>query len=249
MDEEDWLACAEPAKMLEFVKEKASDRKFRLFGCSCCRRIWHLIADPRSRQAVEASERFAEGTLSETELHLAQQQAHEASEAIRLAWAFAAAKVALPPRWWETMPESAVTAMLSGNSILNELELWEEVAEIAGDTSWATASETIDVAGEALPVGSAQYYAAFKEAKGKERLTQVGILRHIFGNPFQPYPAPAHWPSTVVQLAASLYYGHDCSFALHDALLEVGHPELAKHFQEKDHPKGCWALDVILGKE
>jgi hypothetical protein len=76
------------------------------------------------------------------------------------------------------------------------------------------------------------------------------LLRHLLGNPFRPYPAPASWPSTVVQLAESLYTGQDCCFALHDALLEAGHAELAEHFrQEKWHPKGCWALDVILGKK
>jgi hypothetical protein len=76
------------------------------------------------------------------------------------------------------------------------------------------------------------------------------LLRHIIGNPFRPYPAPASWPSTVVQLAESLYAGQDCCFALHDALLEAGHAELAEHFrQEKWHPKGCWALDLILGRE
>jgi hypothetical protein len=37
--------------------------------------------------------------------------------------------------------------------------------------------------------------------------------------------------------------------ALHDALLEEGHAELADHFrQEAVHPKCCWALDLILGK-
>jgi hypothetical protein len=75
------------------------------------------------------------------------------------------------------------------------------------------------------------------------------MLRHIMGNPFRPYPAPQSWPSTVVQLAESLYAGQDCAFALHDALLEAGHAELAEHFrEEKSHPKGCWAMDVVLGK-
>jgi hypothetical protein len=78
----------------------------------------------------------------------------------------------------------------------------------------------------------------------------VVLLRHIFGNPFRPYPSPPSWPSTVVQLAESLYAGQDCAFALHDALLEAGHAELAEHFrQETWHPKGCWVMDVILGKE
>jgi hypothetical protein len=46
-----------------------------------------------------------------------------------------------------------------------------------------------------------------------------------------------------------MYAGEACHFALHDALLEAGHPELAEHFrEEKDHPKGCWVVDLIVGK-
>jgi len=79
---------------------------------------------------------------------------------------------------------------------------------------------------------------------------QCDLLRHIFGNPFRPYPIPDSWPSTVTHLADAFYNGQDCAFALHDALLDAGHAELADHFcQETTHPKGCWALDLILGKE
>jgi hypothetical protein len=77
----------------------------------------------------------------------------------------------------------------------------------------------------------------------------AGLFRHIFGNPFRPYPAPPSWPSAVVQLAESLYGGQDWAFALHDALLEAGHAELAEHFRREPwHPKGCFAMDAILGK-
>lgn len=56
-------------------------------------------------------------------------------------------------------------------------------------------------------------------------------------------------PATARQLADYLCNGEDCGFALHDALVEGGHPDLAEHFrQETVHPKGCWALDLILGK-
>jgi hypothetical protein len=95
------------------------------------------------------------------------------------------------------------------------------------------------------------YIAAvnFAESLGKEKSLCL-LLRHIIGNPLRPYPAPLSWPSTVVQLAESLYAGQDCAFALHDALLEAGHGELAEHFrEEKSHPKGCWVVDLILGKE
>jgi hypothetical protein len=76
------------------------------------------------------------------------------------------------------------------------------------------------------------------------------LLRHIIGNPFRPYPAPPSWPTAVVALAEAIYNGADATFALHDALLEAGHPDLATHFHaEKEHPKGCWVVDLVLGKE
>jgi hypothetical protein len=83
-----------------------------------------------------------------------------------------------------------------------------------------------------------------------EKRHQATSLRHVVGNPFRPYPAPPSWPSSVVTLAEAIYAGEDCSFALRDALLEAGHPELAEHFaKEAWHPKGCWVVDLVLGKE
>jgi hypothetical protein len=53
----------------------------------------------------------------------------------------------------------------------------------------------------------------------------------------------------VVGLAQAIYNGADAGFALHDALLEAGHRDLATHFQaEQLHPKGCWAVDLLLAR-
>jgi hypothetical protein len=75
MTETEWLACTDPQPMLVAVWERLSDRKFRLFGCACCRRIWHLLTDPRSRRAVEAEEQHAEGLIGAAELRVARKAA------------------------------------------------------------------------------------------------------------------------------------------------------------------------------
>jgi hypothetical protein len=45
MTEQEWLTCTDPRPMLEFLRDKASNRKLRLFACACVRRAWHLLTD------------------------------------------------------------------------------------------------------------------------------------------------------------------------------------------------------------
>ena len=65
MIEVEWLTCTSPTDMPFFLRSKITDRKLRLIAAACCRRIWHLISDCRSREAVEWAERDAYELLSE----------------------------------------------------------------------------------------------------------------------------------------------------------------------------------------
>src|SRR5262245_39252044 len=47
--------------MARFLEASLGDRKLRLYFCACLRRVWSLIPDPRSRNAVEVAERYADG--------------------------------------------------------------------------------------------------------------------------------------------------------------------------------------------
>ena len=67
MTEAEWAAATDPVSLLNAV-QASSRRKYGLFVCACCRRLWHKLTDPRSRQAVEATEQFLDYGLSVEEL-------------------------------------------------------------------------------------------------------------------------------------------------------------------------------------
>lgn len=55
--------------------------------------------------------------------------------------------------------------------------------------------------------------------------------------------------STIQHPRQCSYAGGDVAFALADALLEAGHPELAAHLRgEAWHPKGCWVVDLLTDR-
>jgi hypothetical protein len=60
--EQEWNNCTSTLEMLAFLhKPGKSDRKLRLFAAACCRRHWDVLADARSRRAIEVGEAYADG--------------------------------------------------------------------------------------------------------------------------------------------------------------------------------------------
>ena len=57
-----------------------TDKDARLFACWCVRRVWHLLKDERSKNAVRVAERFARGKATSEELDAAGAAAGDAAK-------------------------------------------------------------------------------------------------------------------------------------------------------------------------
>lgn len=231
MDELLWLADRDPERMLLHLRRSArvSERRLRLWACACLRRLWVLIPEKESRNAVAVAEGYADGRVDEEALLRARRAAPEVDHEGRISYAHGAA---IQTTHYEgPRPEPTgrhVDAYRVGG------------AYAAAVVASFYAARGVFTTHAALLDGNA--------ARERERAAQADLLRHIVGNPWKPLVSPAHWPTTVNKLAEALYEGEDCSAALHDALLEGGHNDFAQHFRESYHPKGCAWLDAILGK-
>src|SRR5262249_54985154 len=67
MIEAEWRESTDPTPMLSFMRNKASDRKFRLLAVACCRRVWHLLDGEPWRKAVDIAQRFPDGGVGDNE--------------------------------------------------------------------------------------------------------------------------------------------------------------------------------------
>lgn len=74
MTDVEWMNCQDPARMLASLPGKASERHMLRFSVACCRRAWRLLADERSRRAIQTAEACADGSfpLQERELVVAE---------------------------------------------------------------------------------------------------------------------------------------------------------------------------------
>jgi hypothetical protein len=226
MTEAEWLASTDPTPMLEFLRGKASDRKLRLFASSCCRQSWRYIPDSASRRAVEVSELFADRKVRAAKLSAAASEANEVASSIA---------------------HEALITMTSS-----------KYAEKDGAYGAARcAARTID----AEQVGRLAWLAS-----PRPRSNQCALLRDNFGNPFRPSPplppAVLAWNDrTVPRLAQAAYEERHLPEGtldpgrlaiLADALLDAGCEDdsLIQHCREPGpHVRGCWAVDLLLGKE
>jgi hypothetical protein len=87
------------------------------------------------------------------------------------------------------------------------------------------------------------------------RAEQLQILHEIVGSPFHPVTLDSRWPtSNVLDLARTIYdeRAFDRLPILADALMDAGCADegiLSHCRSEGPHVRGCWVVDLILGKK
>ncbi len=83
------------------------------------------------------------------------------------------------------------------------------------------------------------------------------VVHCVFSNPFRTFPVAPAWltwnDSTVPKLARAIYadYGFDRLPILADALEDAGcdNADILAHCRGPGpHVRGCWVVDLILGK-
>jgi hypothetical protein len=157
-------------------------------------------------------------------------------------------------RWAVEVAERYADRRASRQELARAFLAAKEVAHLdnaafAAAAACAPQGDADRVAGQAALAGDPRHWAA-------ERAEQAGLVRDLFGNPFllAPNPEPAWGAGPVVELARTIYEGRwfDRLPLLADALEAAGcaSDELPAHLRAPGpHARGCWGLDLLLGKE
>jgi hypothetical protein len=99
------------------------------------------------------------------------------------------------------------------------------------------------------------HFARRALASESEALLQTSFLRDIFGNPFRSVMFSPNWRTdTVVALALEMYESRDFSAMpiIADAIQDAGcfDDDILNHCRSTGpHVRGCWVVDLVLGKE
>lgn len=223
MTESEWQTATELMRMVEQLGDRFDDRKLRLFACASARKAWKLLDDEESRVAVEVAERFADGLAS----------------ASAMAPAFQAAGMT-----------SAYFSDYVGSR--RAMRRWMKGCEAAKKAAWLARN----AANPDLHRGHLRHYSS---RTARTNFARADILRDLFGPlPFRPVEVAPDWLAwnggAVVGLAETIDEEgtFDLMPVLGDALEDAGCEDstILEHVRgEGTHVRGCWALDLILGRK
>jgi hypothetical protein len=229
MTEEEWLAAKfpQPEEMLNSLGPSASPRKLRLFMVACARRVLPTEPDEAMIEALDVAERFADALAKSKDLR----RARESLTATQPARA----------KRWNPLYSGHVRSVPAWHA--NREQIARGAREGAGCCAWSSTRRAW--AGSVAMTYPDDEFAA-----------QAALLRDIFGNPFRPVALDPAWlTSDVVALARGIYEekAFDRMPILADALQDAGcaNEDVLNHCRDANaaHVRGCWVVDLLLGKE
>jgi hypothetical protein len=194
MTEEAWRSEGGLYPMMQFLRERARQRKVLLFNCACCRRVWTFLSDG-DRRAVVEFEMIADDPVVIAELEGRYQP---------------------PPQYHTLHTDGGIavypafdepTAPQSGTKLRTMLAVhrgWS-ISGVAHAASNLAAGEP--QVGRPLPRTAAERNEELarrilaEPLGARETTEQTRLLRDIFGNPFRPSrsrptgtrPRPSRW--------------------------------------------------------
>jgi hypothetical protein len=191
------------------------------------------LIDVRSRAALEVAEQFADGIATLEQLNGAFNAAWRPFDpTIAVAWSVRIAAYAAALAAFDDYQEPITAA---------PFEASDAVAQLVGDVP----DTHVDV----------DDHRQANERMEVQRVIHCSFLRDIFGNPFRPVTLdPASRTANVVGLAQSIYdeRAFDRLPILADALEDAGctNADILNHCRQPgEHVRGCWCVDLALGKQ
>jgi hypothetical protein len=233
MSEAERLTGSDPRAILKRLRGHGSHRKFRLFAAACAQLL--PLAENADRAAVEVALRYADGAASPAEL--------KAVSAVAL-------RAVRETPTWPLYPRKRLKE-----------SIWAATQSSAFGSAWTTAGAVPEALGVAarergrLAAGGDGDWPAYREAIKWAEAQAVALLRDLFGPP-TPLDPCLRWGEggVAVRLAQAIY--DDRAFdrlpVLADALEDVGctDADILGHLRGAGpHVRGCWAVDLLLGKE
>jgi len=242
MTPDEWFTEPDYARHLRFLEARISARKQRLLAAAFSRAVWHLFDHPDLRAAVETAERFADGRATAAELEAVRQRCREVAIREHEAWERSAD--------WDS-PGSVLNALRSRAAWAAAFTATTPVsAEDVADKLSTTAVEA-QTGDSGILIRDRVEWARLME---EQQLVLRAVVWEVVGNPFAPVAFRAEWRTgTAVALAAQMYESGDFSAMpiLADALQDAGcdSDEVLDHCRNPGtHARGCWVVDLVLGK-
>jgi hypothetical protein len=264
LTEAQWLSHDDAGDLLlDVVMYHPAERKSRLYVCACARLLWSFMNDEHSRKAVEIAEMHIEGQVTLQEIQTAIAGAEQAYEAERDRnrgnWFQRAFRRGDSGPWKKltvNYPSGRTRELLSRAEWSETPQL---VAALAAAMAVADPSLNVDGFGPASRFNDWKVpHNLIKHSEcHKELGNAVALVHCVFGNPFRPIAIDPDWlawhDGTVPKLAQSIYDDRrfDLLPILADALQEAGctNNEILQHCHSPGpHVRGCWVVDLLLGK-